>query len=100
LDSEIAANMAIDLAADLVVKWLPVRVDKSAASQAKGAKPDSGSRTVTVVASTESEDRVGDVILASGWELDAYLANPVILWAHDYSRPAIGKAEKVWVEGA
>ena len=100
MDSEIAANMPIGLAADLVVKWLPVRVDQSAASQTKGVEPDSRSRTITVVASTESEDRIGDVILASGWEFDDYLANPVILWAHDYSRPAIGKAEKVWVEGS
>ena len=100
MDSEITADMPIGRAADLVVKWLPVRVEESAVSQTKGVEPDSGSRTITVVASTESEDRVGDVILASGWELDAYLANPVILWAHDYSRPAIGRAEKVWVEGA
>jgi len=96
LDSEYAAR----LPSDVVVKWLPVRVDEAAAPQTKQASPGSDSRTITVVASTESEDRIGDVILASGWELDGYLANPVVLWAHDYSRPSIGRAEKVWVEGA
>jgi HK97 family phage prohead protease len=100
LDSEFATMLPIGLAADLVVKWLPVRVDERTVSETKSAAPDDGSRTITVVASTESEDRIGDVILASGWELNGYLANPVILWAHDYFRPAIGRAEKVWVEDA
>jgi len=97
---DLAADLAAGPAADLVVKWLPVRVDESATPQTKGVGTDDGSRTITVVASTESEDRIGDVILASGWELGDYLANPVVLWAHDYSRPAIGRAEKVWIEGA
>ena len=100
MDSEFATMLPIGLAADLVVKWLPVRVDERTVSETKSAAPDDGSRTITVVASTESEDRIGDVILASGWELNGYLANPVILWAHDYFRPAIGRAEKVWVEDA
>ena len=52
MDSEIAANMPIGLAVDLVVKWLPVRVDGPAALQTKGVEPGSGSRTITVVALT------------------------------------------------
>ncbi len=42
------------------------------------------------VISTDEIDRHGGVIQAQGWQLDAYLNNPVFLWAHDYSRPVIG----------
>ena len=54
--------------------------------------------SLTFVASTEDEDRHGDIILQGGWKLDAYLKNPVFLWAHHYSQPAIGKALDVWTE--
>ncbi len=53
---------------------------------------------LTFVASTEDEDRHGDVILQAGWKLDAYMKNPVFLWAHHYTQPAIGKALDVWTE--
>ena len=54
---------------------------------------------LTVVASTGDVDRHGDVILPEGWRLEAYRRNPVVLWAHDYRRPAIGRAAAVWREG-
>ena len=54
--------------------------------------------SMTFVISTEEVDRHGDVVLAPGWKLDAYLQNPVFLWAHDYSRPVIGRARAVWPE--
>ena len=54
--------------------------------------------SLTFVASTEDEDRHGDIIFQGGWKLDAYLKNPVFLWAHHYSQPAIGKAVDVWTE--
>ena len=54
---------------------------------------------LTVVASTGDVDRHGDVILPEGWRLEAYRRNPVVLWAHDYRRPAIGRAAAVWQEG-
>lgn len=48
----------------------------------------------TITASTPDIDRDGEVVLPSAYKnLDSYLArNPVILWAHDYSKPPIGKA--------
>jgi HK97 family phage prohead protease len=55
-------------------------------------------RLIDVVASTETVDRHGESINQLGWELNHYLKNPVILWAHNYSELPIGKAEKVWVE--
>ena len=54
------------------------------------------SSAMTFVASTEEVDRHGDVVSVAGWKLDAYRKNPVFLWAHDYARPAIGRATQVW----
>ena len=51
---------------------------------------------MTFVASTDDVDRHGDTIAQSGWKLDAYKKNPVFLWAHHYTQPAIGKALDVW----
>ena len=48
-------------------------------------------RTLRFIASTEAIDRDGEVLLASGWQLDKFLKNPVFQWAHDYSQPPIGK---------
>ena len=51
------------------------------------------------VASTGEVDRYGDTVAPAGWRLDAYRDNPVVLWAHDYGEPAIGRAEAVWSDG-
>ena len=53
---------------------------------------------LTIRAAVGSEDRKGDVIDPSGWVLDGYRRNPVFLWAHDRSKPPIGKSQRIWVE--
>ena len=53
---------------------------------------------MTFVISGEEVDRHGDVVVAAGWQLAAYRQNPVFLWAHDYTRPVIGRAAAVWPE--
>ena len=53
---------------------------------------------LTFVLSTDEVDRHGDAVSADGWRLEAYLRNPVLLWAHDYRRPAIGRAIALWTE--
>ena len=53
---------------------------------------------VTFVLSTDEVDRHGDVVSAEGWRLEAYRENPVLLWAHDYRHPAIGRAVSLWTE--
>lgn len=50
-----------------------------------------GSRTLRFRASTESKDRANDRIDVEGWELGAYNANPVFLWAHSHDGLPIGK---------
>ena len=52
----------------------------------------------TVTASTPTSDRYGDVVSAP-WALDRYRANPVVVWAHDYSTPPVGRAVDVRLEG-
>ena len=54
---------------------------------------------LTVVASTDDADRHGDTVALDGWQLDNYRRNPVLLWAHDYGQPPIGRASEVWRDG-
>ena len=56
------------------------------------------SRVLEIAGSTEDKDRMGDIIMASGWKLKEFKKNPVFLWAHDYRQPPIGKALKVWID--
>lgn len=60
---------------------------------------ESSDGALTFVASTGAVDRHGDTVAPEGWRLDAYRENPVVLWAHDYRRPAIGRAQSVWRDG-
>lgn len=55
--------------------------------------------SLVAVASTNSVDRHGEIVDNNGWDLKAYKKNPLILWAHDHSIPAIGLSAKTWVEG-
>lgn len=59
---------------------------------------DAAAGAMTFVISSEAVDRHGDIVTASGWQLDEYRQNPVLLWAHDYTRPVIGRAQAVWQE--
>ena len=60
------------------------------------AADDAPDTPVEFVMSTSVIDRVGDTIAVDGWELDNYLKNPVILFAHDSHDLPIGKAVRVW----
>jgi HK97 family phage prohead protease len=88
-------------------RWLPVKVQEIDRSSASGTTlRGSGERAggdlasaLTIVASVETEDRAGDLIQASGWDLAAYERNPVVLWAHQYLAPPIGRSLRTWVEG-
>ena len=53
---------------------------------------------MTFVVSTGEVDRHGDAIAPQGWRLEAYRRNPVFLWAHDYTRPVIGRSLALWQE--
>lgn len=49
------------------------------------------------VASTETVDRYGDVIVADGWDLRNFKKNPIALWQHSGSQP-IGNWENIRIE--
>ena len=87
-------------AGGFVTKWLQLEaVDASSRSSNGRSGVEGGPAALTLVASVEAKDRAGDVIEAAGWELEAYARNPVVLWAHDYLRPPIGRSLRTWVEG-
>jgi hypothetical protein len=56
-----------------------------------------GERQVRVICSTGEEDRAGDIVVQEGGDLTAYKNNPVVLWAHNTSEPAIARAEDIGV---
>ena len=76
----------------------PAALKWNALGVAAGAAAERAAGQVTFVLSTDDVDRHGDVVSADGWRLDAYRENPVLLWAHDYRHPAIGRAVEVWSE--
>ncbi|RKZ99107.1 MAG: hypothetical protein DRQ46_00325 [Gammaproteobacteria bacterium] len=54
-------------------------------------------RTMKIIATTSSKDRDGDNVRSDGLIWDAFLKNPVMLWAHDHSIPPIARALNVRV---
>jgi Escherichia/Staphylococcus phage prohead protease len=69
-----------------------------AATIEKAAGGD-GARRITFIASDETVDRYGDIIRASGWKLENFRRNPVLLWAHSSREPPIGRVPDIRVEG-
>ena len=66
----------------------------SLTSQFKAHEEDDGTVKIRGYASTNDEDRAGDVIEATAWEkggLKNYENNPIILFNHNYNEP-IGRA--------
>ena len=63
--------------------------------QGKGESASDGDEMVFVI-STDEVDRHGDIVSASGWRLDAFRRNPVVLWAHDYRFPVVGRVAELW----
>jgi HK97 family phage prohead protease len=54
-------------------------------------------READFIASTDAVDSHGEVIDQSSWVLEHYVANPVVLYAHDSRELPIGKATNVGV---
>tara|TARA_Y100000592_G_scaffold63077_1_gene98387 strand:+ start:118 stop:969 length:852 start_codon:yes stop_codon:yes gene_type:complete len=48
---------------------------------------------VSFVASTATPDRYGDIVNQSGWSLDAYRRNPIVLLNHDSSQLPIARGK-------
>jgi HK97 family phage prohead protease len=52
-------------------------------------------RVIRFIGSDESVDRDGDTISIDGWDVSAYMKNPVVLYGHDYYALPIGKTISV-----
>lgn len=61
--------------------------------------PEGDSRTIRFIASNEEVDRYGDIVRASGWVLDNFKNNPVLLFGHQSRELPIGRVSKIGVEG-
>lgn len=58
---------------------------------------DTENNTVEGVFSAEIEDRQGETVVQSGWLLDNYKKNPIVLWAHCSDEPPIAKMLEIGV---
>lgn len=85
-------NLTEELAAQLVERFASPEV-KQLLEDTKAAS-DTQTGTFEVVITTENLDRYQEVISLSGWELEHYRNNPVVLWGHDHNQP-IGMALSV-----
>lgn len=56
-------------------------------------------RKVKFTISTATPDREGDSVSVEGWDLAAYMRNPVVLWGHDGHSLPIGRCVEIGVEG-
>lgn len=62
----------------------------------KGSHADLAKREVTIVFSTESIDRDGDIIRQRGLDFKAFKENPVVLFAHNGRVLPIGRSMKIF----
>jgi HK97 family phage major capsid protein len=56
---------------------------------------DLGEGKLEAIVSTNDVDRHGEVVDIEGIDLSNYEKNPVVMWAHDYNLPPIGKTLEV-----
>lgn len=88
--AESAAGESLALSGGCLRKALPAAEIRSV---------DGMPNTLRFILSTEDIDRAGDRIMASGWKLDSYIRNPVVLWCHEYHSPPVGKGSNLAIEG-
>jgi uncharacterized protein len=62
------------------------------------AAPLNAPRMFRFTVSTGEYDRENDRIPPSGWSLEAFTRNPVVLFGHDARQPPVARANRVWVE--
>lgn len=82
-------------AVDALLRSLP-RTDEHAYRHLVTARPPTelnpGERSDVSWISTETPDRSGEVVIASGMDDGQYRLNPLVTLNHDYALPAVGKS--------
>lgn len=92
-------NEPLKQLSDDVAKKLKAKIESSEfASFIAQTKTAGDDRTFEVVMSTSDEDRQGDALDQSGWDLKYFNLNPVVLWAHNYSGFPIGIVTDIQIE--
>lgn len=54
-------------------------------------------KTIIATISTSDIDSDGDIVMPDGCDFSRYSKNPVVMFAHDYSKPPVGKATELKV---
>ena len=77
-------------------EWFQQHTDKDGNVQDEiivyqGARVKKIGDDIPWVMSDYSVDRDNERIDPIGWDLKSFKKNPILLWSHDYTRPAIGK---------
>jgi len=88
---------------DQVMKSFEVEAEhfsEDAAEFLKDAKASQPVRMLEFIGSTEKQDRDGDRIKVSGWNLNEWKKNPQFLWAHNWAGFPPGTGVKVWKESS
>jgi len=68
--------------------------EKSSINLSMKSAPVQG-RIIRFIGSDESLDRDGDTISIDGWDVSAYMKNPVVIYGHDYSSLPIARTVSV-----
>jgi len=50
---------------------------------------------IDFIFSTPDVDRQGEIIDQSGWKLEEFQINPVVLFVHDHYQPAVGQVTRI-----
>lgn len=54
---------------------------------------------IGAIISTEELNRNGHRVMQDGWDFTEYLKNPIVLFGHDDSKPAVGKNVSLAIDG-
>ena len=95
MNDETLKIFSADLAKELKMKLQSQQI----ADFVDTVKASGDDRTFEVVMSTSDEDRQGDELDQSKWELKYFDLNPVVLWAHNYQSFPIGIVTDIQIEG-
>ncbi len=72
-----------------------MKINRKDSKLAYAKSIDAEKRTATAYVSTFEWDRTDEKFAKGAWNLAKFKANPVVMWAHDYHRPPIGKAVRI-----
>lgn len=87
--SEFAKLAPVEASGAILRKFAPVEC---------AIEPTAQSRQFKFTFSTCNPDRDNDCVMQDGWVLDAFMSNPVALWAHSHRDLPVGKAVSCGIE--